>query len=369
MCRRTRRLQFECLERRDMLSADGLPANVDSPSAASLAVEVASDSAAAADNVQRNKDGSVKLDKDGNVKLKKVDKERLNEEATGDEERDERKDRHDCERHQKRREKQERKERLKEARRQKDKVKIKDAKKDKRGNDSPNDPCNDEPAGPNQAPVAGDDDRSTDEDVALTIDIAGLLANDQTGPTPEPGQTLSLQSFEALSTFGGRIQDNGDGTLTYTPPTDFNGLDMFNYVAVDDGLTDGVADPLTDTAKVNIQVGAVNDAPIGQDDTATATQNTPLLINTADLLVNDSPGPANEQSQTVRVVGVESPSAQGGTVTFNPAGIITYLPPANYAGPDSFRYVVRDDGPVDSTGEAPTGTPTVNVEVRLPAST
>ncbi|UCC56262.1 MAG: cadherin-like domain-containing protein, partial [Gammaproteobacteria bacterium] len=47
-----------------------------------------------------------------------------------------------------------------------------------------------------------------------------------------------------------------DGTVTYTPSTDFNGTDSFTYT-----VTTAASD--TETATVNVTVNAVNDAPTG----------------------------------------------------------------------------------------------------------
>lgn len=46
------------------------------------------------------------------------------------------------------------------------------------------------------------------------------------------GETLSIDSFEATTLAGGSITGN-NGVLTYTPPTDYVGVDQFSYVATD----------------------------------------------------------------------------------------------------------------------------------------
>ncbi len=97
----------------------------------------------------------------------------------------------------------------------------------------------------NDAPVAVDDSATTDEDVAVNVD---LLAND----TDVDGDALSIDTVGTPS--NGAVVDNGDGTVDYTPAADFNGTDTFSYT-----VTDG---DLTDTAEVTVTVEPVNDAPV-----------------------------------------------------------------------------------------------------------
>jgi hypothetical protein len=97
----------------------------------------------------------------------------------------------------------------------------------------------------NDAPTAVDVAFTTDEDVAVTTsDVlsAGFDPNDD---------TLSIDSFTQGT--NGTVVDNNDGTLTYTPDADFDGVDTFNYT-VDDGNGN------TDTATVTITVNPV--APV-----------------------------------------------------------------------------------------------------------
>jgi CSLREA domain-containing protein len=98
----------------------------------------------------------------------------------------------------------------------------------------------------NSAPVAENDSFSTPEDTALDISV---LANDT---DPDPGDTLSVHIVSNPA--NGRLTENPDGTLKYTPNPDFNGTDSFAYKA-----SDGELD--SNPATVSITVGAVNDAP------------------------------------------------------------------------------------------------------------
>ena len=78
--------------------------------------------------------------------------------------------------------------------------------------------------GSQYAPVAADDSVTTLANTPATIDP---LANDF-DPNMDP---LALFDFQRAQ--HGELTDNGDGTLTYTPDTDFVGNDSFRYVATD----------------------------------------------------------------------------------------------------------------------------------------
>ncbi|MEM6400427.1 MAG: ExeM/NucH family extracellular endonuclease [Cyanobacteria bacterium P01_D01_bin.116] len=103
----------------------------------------------------------------------------------------------------------------------------------------------------NTAPVAQNDSDSTQSDTPLAIAQATLLAND----TDPDGDVLSITSFDAASTQGGTVSDNGNGTFTYTPAAGFVGSDTFDYT-----ISDGNGG--TDTATVSIQVDPIISAVI-----------------------------------------------------------------------------------------------------------
>ncbi len=111
------------------------------------------------------------------------------------------------------------------------------------------------PPPPNDPPTANDDFDSTSEDIAVTT---AVLINDD---DPD-GNTVFLDSFDAVSANGGSITrddndtpgDTSDDKLTYTPDTNFNGVDTYDYT-----ISDG---SLTDFATVTITVDSVNDPPI-----------------------------------------------------------------------------------------------------------
>ena len=98
----------------------------------------------------------------------------------------------------------------------------------------------------NQDPLAVDDAATTDEDVAVTID---LLGND----SDPDGDTLTVTAVTQGT--NGSVVNNNDGTVTYTPNADFSGTDSFSYT-IDDGNGG------TSTATVEVTIDPVNDAPV-----------------------------------------------------------------------------------------------------------
>jgi VCBS repeat-containing protein len=115
----------------------------------------------------------------------------------------------------------------------------------------------------NNDPIAHDDFLRTQEDASLRINVfSDLLANDG---DPD-GDALYLDSFSQPS--HGSVVDNGDGTLTYYPDTNYNGPDSFSYI-VGDGRGG------TASATVYLTVSVANDAPVldldGDDSTATGS--------------------------------------------------------------------------------------------------
>ncbi len=93
--------------------------------------------------------------------------------------------------------------------------------------------------------VSGTVALATNEDIALTIGEADLLAN----ASDVDGDTLSVTGLSVTGGTGALV-DNGDGTWTYTPPANFNGTVGLSY-SVSDG-TVGTA------ASADITVAAVN---------------------------------------------------------------------------------------------------------------
>ncbi|MBV1907825.1 MAG: tandem-95 repeat protein, partial [Kangiellaceae bacterium] len=168
----------------------------------------------------------------------------------------------------------------------------------------------------NDSPIALDDDVTTNEDTSVVISV---LIND----TDADGDQITVIS--AVANNGG-VEINNNGVLSYSPNTDFNGFDTINYT-IEDGNGG------SDTAKVNVTVTAINDAPSSVDDDVTTLEGQPITIN---VLSNDS-DPDIGDTLTVTSAGTNT-----GTVTVNPDSSLNYMPELNFLGDVEVSYAVSD---------------------------
>jgi len=175
----------------------------------------------------------------------------------------------------------------------------------------------------NERPAAVADAYSTNEDIALTVPSAGVLAND----SDVDGDTLSAVLVSGPA--NGSLTLNPDGSFSYTPDADWSGSDSFTYRANDGSLNSNVV-------IVNLTVNAVNDAPVALDDEYTVAVDTTLTVPAAGVLADDSDVDGDPLAASV----VTGPA--NGTLTFNADGSFTYSPNAGFSGTDSFTYSVSD---------------------------
>lgn len=158
----------------------------------------------------------------------------------------------------------------------------------------------------------------TDEDIAL--------AGQVTGSDPQ-GQALTFALVEAPE--HGSLQLLPDGSFVYTPSLNYNGFDRFTFIASDDTF-DSVP------ASVNIQVHAVNDAPVAVDDQYSTGHDTQLEIDLPGVRGNDF----DPEGTILTVTRLTAPA--NGVVSLGPGGSLTYWPDAGFVGTDSFTYHVSD---------------------------
>ncbi|MDX1997980.1 MAG: tandem-95 repeat protein [Thermoanaerobaculia bacterium] len=173
--------------------------------------------------------------------------------------------------------------------------------------------------GANLPPTANDDSISTNEDEVVFITA---LANDidpEGGPLSVTGWTLpTLGSVELLP----------DGTFQYTPAANVWGSDFFDYEIVD---------PLgaTATARITVEILAVNDPPVTTYENETTTEDSTLVI---DVLANDF----DVEGEPLTAVVTVAP--QHGTAVVQGDGKVLYTPAADFHGEDEFLYTVSDLG-------------------------
>jgi hypothetical protein len=163
----------------------------------------------------------------------------------------------------------------------------------------------------NLAPTPADDVSTTVEGHAVTTNV---VAND----TDPDGDSLTIVAV-TVSTQGVTPVNNGDGTITYDPPTGFLGTDAYTYT-VRDALGNGA------TATVTVAVTPVNHAP------------------TLDPIADPAAIPEDSGAQTIDLTGITAGSGDDQsltvTATSSNAGLIPN-PTVNYASPSdtgSLRY-------------------------------
>ncbi|MDP6719975.1 MAG: Ig-like domain-containing protein, partial [Pirellulaceae bacterium] len=213
----------------------------------------------------------------------------------------------------------------------------------------------------NDAPITLGDGQSTPEDVPLVFDASVLATNDLPGPTDELGQFLTVTAVEPTTANGG-IVSLISGSIRYIPSADFVGQDEVVYTVRDNGFSGPDSDPRESKGTLTVVVTEVNDAPIANDDQLQVAEDGILTISPNDLLANDEPGPANENNQTLTLLGTAGESANGGTASLN-GGVITYLPPADFNGLDTFTYEIGDNGSTNGSTVTKMDVGTVTITV------
>jgi gliding motility-associated-like protein len=180
--------------------------------------------------------------------------------------------------------------------------------------------------GANNAPFANNDIFSLLEDQLLTS--TALLAND----FDPDGAVLLLSSNPIAGPYRGTLQLNITGSFEYRPQLNYFGVDSFAYKVCDGGIPN-----LCDTGWVFLNIDAVNDPPIAQDDSYSVNLNTEF---TSTVLTNDSDIEGNRlvlNSQAIQLPAF-------GSLLLVSNGTFIYTPKTNFSGNDFFTYQVCDNG-------------------------
>lgn len=167
------------------------------------------------------------------------------------------------------------------------------------------------------APVVVDGANLVNEDTVLAASVAALGTDADADP---------LTFAKNSDPLNGMLVLNSDGTFTYTPNLNFNGLDSFTFFA-NDGSSD------SNIGTYNIVVNPVNDAPVVVNGFANPNEDL-AFPGTLVPLATDTEGNA------LTFAAVSQPLH--GTVTVNTNGTFTYTPAANYFGTDLFTFRAND---------------------------
>ena len=181
----------------------------------------------------------------------------------------------------------------------------------------------------NDPPIAITDTYETDEDTTLFIPVPGVLWNDY--DIDSSGIHVygwGWNSFEGSPAF------NSDGSFSFTPYPNFNGVATITYYIMD-------SEGGTAHVDITIVVKPVNDIPLANSDEYSIDEDTSMTIPPIGVLENDSDADAD----VLTAILVAGPAH--GELFFNADGSFTYLPDSNYHGVDSFTYKAND-GNADS---------------------
>ena len=213
---------------------------------------------------------------------------------------------------------------------------------------------------PNQPPILTNATPSVQEDIPLSGSVASNASDADNNLNPNGfGVTDSPKN--------GTIVMNPNGTFTYTPKPNFNGIDSVHYKACD--LTGACT-----SATIIFTVNPVNDPPVLTNSTPSVQEDIPLSGN---VVPNASDVDSNLDNNSFALTD----TPLHGTISMSPSGAYTYTPKLNFNGIDSVHFKVCDlSGACDTAtliftvtpiNDAPTltnATPSVQEDIPLNAS-
>tara|TARA_B100000315_G_scaffold107184_1_gene98396 strand:- start:4639 stop:7959 length:3321 start_codon:yes stop_codon:yes gene_type:complete len=174
----------------------------------------------------------------------------------------------------------------------------------------------------NELPVANDLELVTDEDTAVTDTLSASDPDDA---------VLTFSITEIPSNGSVIILHENEGTFTYTPNADYNGIDTFLFSARDSFTSD--------TATVTITINPVNDAPVATD--------LEIIINEDSFI--SAVLPATDVDNTDLAFTILTPSENGTLILDDETtGNFTYTPESDFSGEDSLIFAVTDGTLSDS---------------------
>ncbi|TKF76781.1 tandem-95 repeat protein, partial [Vibrio kanaloae] len=180
----------------------------------------------------------------------------------------------------------------------------------------------------NDAPVSGDLAYSIDEDGSITLSQEQLLAQ----AADVDGDDLTASNLSAGD--NATVVDNGDGTFTVTPGTDFNGNIDLNF-----DISDGTASIV---ANADLTVNPVNDLPTTSDVYANVDEDNVITITQEQLLANAADIEGDDLvASDLTLVGDDA------TIVDNGDGTFSITPSENFNGYIDVAYSISDgDTPI-----------------------
>ena len=178
-------------------------------------------------------------------------------------------------------------------------------------------------------------DANAEDSGARVITQAELLVN----ASDIDSATLTAESL-SIASGNGTLDDNEDGTWTYTPALNDDASVSFSY-----SINDGDGSTIT-TGSASLDITPVNDAPTTSEVTLTAIAEDSgvRVITAAELLGNAS----DDESDTLTVSNL---AANSGTLTDNGDGTWDFTPASNDDTSVTFSYTITDDGTTDGAAD------------------
>ncbi|HEY9049703.1 MAG TPA: tandem-95 repeat protein [Ohtaekwangia sp.] len=194
----------------------------------------------------------------------------------------------------------------------------------------------------NSLPVASNDAITINEDGVASLNI---VANDSDPDGTINAATVDLNTSIAgiqnsITTAQGTFSVNGSGLLSFTPVLNYFGTASITYTVNDNvGAT-------SNQATITITINSVNDAPVANNDTGSASDGVAVTVN---VVSNDTDVDGTIDIATVDLDvttgGIQtSRTTAAGTWTVNTSGIVTFTSIVNYNGVATLTYRVNDNG-------------------------
>ncbi|WP_415373958.1 ice-binding family protein [Patiriisocius sp. Uisw_017] len=170
------------------------------------------------------------------------------------------------------------------------------------------------------------------EDINNTFINLPVSGNVLTNDIDAEGDTQTVTTTTVTTVQGVLITINPTtGEYNYTPPTDYEGEDSFEYSIVDNGSPQA-----SDSATVYIEIMSyLNNRPVANADTNTTEMDVAVSGN---VLVNDFHPDGNT------IVVTTNTTPLNGSVVVNPDGSYIYTPDLGFIGQDIFTYTICDNG-------------------------
>ena len=192
----------------------------------------------------------------------------------------------------------------------------------------------------NDAPILPQVNLTVDEDSSITVNLWSYTSDVEEGRPPKENIVL----ISPLPTRGVVFYNTSTGDLTYTPNMNQYGVDYVFYNACD---SRNVCSSVRGI--VEIVILEVNDPPVARDFTHIAREDD------FDLIAFNSNITDNETKTSNLRLGIRAPGTGGSSYldewttaiggrlrVYHAHQIITYLPPSDYVGPDTFVYSICD---------------------------